>query len=140
MESSSRFATYVAFGLFCFAITIPIIRRAFFIGAILYLAIAFETVDIFLNDLLIIHVYSTYFLLADVFSAVEPTGRFSSRAFFDAGAVTVAQFDFFSNFFCSGWRRSNSWFLYILGWNRRILRVPQRASVGISSCLLTYQG
>jgi hypothetical protein len=65
----------------------------------LYLAVAFETVGIFLNDLLIIHLYSTYFLLADVFSAVEPTGRFSSRAFFDAGAVTVAQFDFFSNFF-----------------------------------------
>ena len=99
VESSSRFATYVAFGLFCFAITIPIIRRAFFIGAILYLAIAFETVDIFLNDLLIIHVYSTHFLLADVFPAVKSTGRFSSRAFFDTGAVTVAQFDFFSSFF-----------------------------------------
>ena len=65
----------------------------------MYLAVAFETVGIFRNDLLIIHVCSTYFLLADVFSAVEPTGRFSSRAFFDAGAVTVAQFDFFSNFF-----------------------------------------
>jgi hypothetical protein len=37
------------------------------------------------------------FLLADVFPAVKPTGRFSSMAFFDAGAV--AQFDFFSNCF-----------------------------------------
>ena len=99
MESSSRFATYVAFGLFYFAIFIPIIRHAFFIGAILYLAVTLETVDIFLNDLLIIHVYATHFLLADVFPAVNPTGRFSSRVFFDAGAVTVAQFDFFSNFF-----------------------------------------
>jgi hypothetical protein len=99
VESSSRFATYVAFGLFCYAILISIIRHAFFTGAILYLAVAFETVDIFLNDLMIIHVYWTHFLLADVYPAVKPTGRFSSRAFFDAGAVTVAQFDFFSNFF-----------------------------------------
>ena len=56
MESSSRFATYVAFGLFRTAIFVSIIGHAFFIGAILYLAVAIETVDIFLNYFLIIHV------------------------------------------------------------------------------------
>ena len=56
MESSSRFATYVAFGLFRTAIFVSIIGHAFFIGAILYLAVALETVDIFLNYFLIIHV------------------------------------------------------------------------------------
>ena len=56
MESSSRFATYVAFGLFRTAIFVSIIGHAFFTGAILYLAVALETVDIFLNYFLIIHV------------------------------------------------------------------------------------
>jgi hypothetical protein len=74
VESSSRFATYVAFGLFCFAILVAKIRYAFFMGAIFYLAVALETVDIFLDYFLIIHVDSTHFLLADVFPAVKPTG------------------------------------------------------------------
>ena len=56
MELSSRFTTYVAFGLFCFAIFILTIRHAFFMGAILYFAVTLETVDIFLNDFLIIYV------------------------------------------------------------------------------------
>ena len=56
MESSSRFATYVAFGLFRTAIFVSLIGHAFFTGAILYLAVALETVDIFLNYFLIIHV------------------------------------------------------------------------------------
>ena len=55
MVSSSRFATYVAFGLFRTAIFVSIIGHAFFTGAILYLAVALETVDIFLNYFLIIH-------------------------------------------------------------------------------------
>ena len=74
IESSSRFATYVAFGLFCIAILIPIIGYAFFIGAILYFAVAFETIGIFLDDFLIILVHSAHFLLVDVFPAVKPTG------------------------------------------------------------------
>ena len=61
-----------------------------FLGAIAYFAVAFETVDIFLNDFLIIHVYATHFLLADVFPAVEPTSRFPSWVFFDPGALTDA--------------------------------------------------
>ena len=56
----------------------------------MYFAVAFETVDIFLNDFLIIHVYATHFLLADVFPAVEPTSRFPSWVFFDPGALTDA--------------------------------------------------
>ena len=56
MESSSRFATYVAFRLFRTAIFVSIIGHAFFTGAILYLAVALQTVDIFLNYFLIIHV------------------------------------------------------------------------------------
>ena len=90
VESSSRFATYVAFGLFRTAIFVSIIGYAFFTGAILYLAVAFETVDIFLNYFFKIHVYPTHFLLADVFPAVKPTRRFPSWAFFDPGAVTDA--------------------------------------------------
>jgi hypothetical protein len=43
-------------------------------GAIFYLAVALETVDIFLDYFLIIHVDPTHFLLADVFPAVKPTG------------------------------------------------------------------
>ena len=73
VESSSRFATYVAFGLFCFAIFIPIIRHAFFKVAILYFAVAFETIDIFFNDFLIVHGYATHFLLTDV-TVEQPNG------------------------------------------------------------------
>ena len=62
----------------------------FFIGAILYLAVALETVDIFLNYFLIIHVYATHLLLADVFPTVKPTSRFPSWAFFDPDTVTDA--------------------------------------------------
>jgi hypothetical protein len=84
VESSSRFATYVAFGLFCFAILVAKIRYAFFMGAIFYLAFALETVDIFLDYFLIIHVDSTHFLLADVFLPLNqqvdfPVGRSSIR-------------------------------------------------------------
>ena len=89
MESSSRFATYVAFGLFCTAIFVSIIGHAFFIGAILYLAVALETVDIFLNYFLIIHVSLALFL-ADVFPTIKPTNRFPSWVFFDPGAVMDA--------------------------------------------------
>ena len=90
MESSSRFATYVAFGLFRTAIFVSIIGHAFFIGAILYLAVALETVDIFLNYFLIIHVSLALFFLADVFPTIKPTNRFPSWVFFDPGAVTDA--------------------------------------------------
>ena len=89
MESSSRFATYVAFGLFRTAIFVSIIGHAFFTGAILYLAVALETVDIFLNYFLIIHVHLALFL-ADVFPNIKPTSRFPSWVFFDPGAVTDA--------------------------------------------------
>ena len=90
MDSSSRFATYVAFGQFCFAIFIPIIRHAFFIGAILYLAVTLETFDIFLDYFLVIDVTLTHFLLADVCLTIKPTSRFPSWVFFDSGAVTDA--------------------------------------------------
>ena len=89
MESSSRFATYVAFGLFRTAIFVSIIGHAFFIGAILYLAVALKTVDIFLNYFLIIHVHMALFF-ADVFPTIKPKSRFPSWVFFDPGAVTDA--------------------------------------------------
>ena len=90
MESSSQFATYVAFGLFRTVIFVFTIGHAFFIGAISYLAVALKTVDIFLDYFLVIHVSLMHFLLADVFPTIKPTSRFPSWVFFDPGAVTDA--------------------------------------------------
>ena len=73
VESSSQFATYVAFELFSTVILVFTIGHALFIGVISYLAEALKTVDIFLDYFLVIHVYSTHFLLADVFPTIEPT-------------------------------------------------------------------
>ena len=89
MESSSRFATYVAFGLFRTAIFVSIIGHAFFIGAILYLAVALETVDIFLNYFLIIHVSLALFFWQTFFQPSNQQVDFQLGAF-DPGAVTDA--------------------------------------------------
>ena len=89
IESSSRFATYVAFGLFSPVILVFTIGHAFFIIAISYLAEALKTVDIFL-DYFFGNSRTLGAFLADAFPTIKPTRRFPSWVFFDPGAVTDA--------------------------------------------------
>ena len=99
MESSSRFATYVAFGLFSTAIFVFIIGHAFFIGAILYLAEALETVDIFLDYFLVIDVSFDAFFVGRRFSNHQTNKSISQLGVLRSGCGHGRVIRFFREFF-----------------------------------------
>ena len=99
VESSSQFATYVAFGLFSTVIFVFTIGHALFLGAISYLAGALKTVDIFLDYFLVINVSLTHFFAGRRFSNHQTNKSISQLGALRSGCGHGRVIRFFREFF-----------------------------------------